>query len=110
VVGRHGDTATRQHAAGRWTASVYVRDQDGARRRVRATGRTKTAARTALEDKLDARPSHVGDGIGPEVTVARLAEIWLEDHAVAAGLAPQTLDRYRTLVERLVAGWRRPAS
>jgi hypothetical protein len=53
-------------------ASTYVRDQDGARRRVCATGPTKSAARTALEDKLDERPSFLAEDITPGTTLAEL--------------------------------------
>ncbi|MDR2565909.1 MAG: hypothetical protein LBC97_07595 [Bifidobacteriaceae bacterium] len=55
-VGRRGEITYTRLEPGRWTASAYVRDRDGARRRVRATGPNRTRARLALEDKLELRP------------------------------------------------------
>jgi integrase len=99
VVGRHGEITYTRNEPGRWTASAYVRDRDGTRRRVRATGANKTRARVALEDKLEKRPSFGDGGVTAATTLAGLAELWLDERAASAGLAPQTLDRYRTLIE-----------
>jgi hypothetical protein len=99
VVGRHGEITYTRREPGRWTASAHVRDRDGSRRRVRATGANKTRARLALEDKLEGRPSFGDGGIGAATTVAQVAELWLDGRAASAALAAQALDRHRTLVE-----------
>jgi integrase len=98
-VGRRGEVTYTRFEPGRWTASAYVRDRDGTRRRVRATGANKTRARMALEDKLERRPSFADHGIGAGTTVAHLVDLWLDERGASGGLAPQTLDRYRTLIE-----------
>jgi integrase len=98
TVGRHGDISYRQGWRGKWTAETYVRDQDGTRRRVRATGTTRTAARHALDNKLDQRRRFTDDGISSDTTVADLTARWLDERATQ-GIAPQTLDRYHGLLD-----------
>ena len=98
AIGQTGGISYTQEHPGRWTASAYIRDRDGIRRRVRASGRSKTAARTALQNKLDHRVSFLDDEISPTMTVARLVVLWLDEHATSGKLAPQTADKYRRLI------------
>jgi len=71
-VGRHGEMSVRQEHPGRWTASAYIRDNDGQRRRVRAWGRSKTAARYAPSLKFENRESFLADEVDAAMTVEKL--------------------------------------
>jgi integrase len=99
-VDRHGDITVRSERPGTWTASTYVRDQDGARRRVRATGATRSAARTALEDKLDERPSFLAQDITPDTTLADLLTKHFDELRSSGKVTAQTLDNYDYLIRR----------
>ncbi|MDR0592697.1 MAG: hypothetical protein LBG60_05470, partial [Bifidobacteriaceae bacterium] len=89
-VGRHGEITCTRREPGRWTASAYVRDRDGTRRRVRATGANKTRARLALEDKLEGRPSFGDGGSGAATTVAQLGELRAAVGRWQSGADPST--------------------
>jgi hypothetical protein len=99
-VGRHGDIGYRRHPLGGRVADAYVRDQDGTRRRVRANGNSKTAAKNALDAKLERRPTFTGSPITGTMTVTELATRWLAQHAER--ITPQTRDKYPRLLKNQI--------
>jgi hypothetical protein len=52
-VGEHGDVHYREKPNGRVAATAYFRNAQGVRKRLEATGGSKTAARRALLKKLE---------------------------------------------------------
>jgi len=101
-VGRHGEMSVRQEHPGRWTASAYIRDNDGQRRRVRASGRSKTAARYALSLKFENRASFLADEVDAAMTVEKLMWLWIDEHETSGQIAPQTAGRYRGLIAKFI--------
>ena len=102
-IGAYGNIKTRDVTIpGKPTvfeALARVRDADGQTRRVKARGRSKTAAETALKRVLAARTHTEGDLTG-ESRVRVAAELWLEqrrEQADAGDIAPRTLEKYESV-------------
>lgn len=91
----------REIAPGVFEASCRIRDADGVLRRVRARGRSRSAAEAALKRSLvDRVPAE--DDLGPESLVDEAAQEWLaqKQALVESGdLAPRTYAAY-------AASWR----
>ena len=99
-IGEHGEVTVNQLGDGRWQARAQVRDRDGKRRSVRATGRTRGAAERLLRSVLKERTDPTIRGVTATTTVEALAATWLQhrrDHGKArsaGSLRAQTLSTY----------------
>jgi integrase len=82
-----------------WEALARVRDADGVTRRVKARGRSRTAAETALKRVLVGRTHVEGDFTG-DSRVQSAGALWLEqrrEQAAAGDIAPRTLEKYESV-------------
>ncbi len=94
--GGHGEPWVRQLPTGQYAATVYVRDQDGARRRISRTRNTARAARLAVLDgarQRSAGPTGTG-GLTGATLFRDAAGMWLADRE-AQGTAATSIDHYR---------------
>ena len=94
--GDHGKI-TQNRAGGRYTASVYVRDADGRRRRVeRSSTQSAEDARRELQRHLrNRRAPLTGQTVTERTTLAELFQKWIEAKVREEGIKPQTADHYR---------------
>lgn len=86
-------------------ALCRTRDADGQTRRVKARGKSKTAAETALKAKLLERHHSIGAITGTS-KVYEVAVLWLEqrrEQCAAGELAPRTLEKYESVWKLHVA-------
>lgn len=108
AIGEHGDLRVAASSTGGWVARVQVRDSDGNLRQVTANGPTKSAAKRALEQRLDDRGDPSVLGAHRDMTIDELATFWLAHraaHGMARGkgaLAPQTLSAYNNAINDLI--------
>lgn len=116
-------------ASPRWQASVWVRDLDGRRRVVQASGRDRSAAVRALEVRLDQRRPLGFCGVDPQMSVQELGEYWMRRRRAEMSppvtgpvrgsergvVSAQTLAGYQTALSRIInpqlvaCGWPRHA-
>jgi len=77
------------------------RDEDGETRRVKAQGRSKSAAETALKAKFQSRTKTGGDELKAESTIRELCERY---HELKQGedLAPNTLHNIRRTIDKAI--------
>lgn len=85
---------------GSWVAHARFRDFDGRTRIVEAHGRSGAAAERALTVALRDRavPGRGGDLTG-DMRMSGLCARWLEEVETGERVKPQTIDRYRGIVE-----------
>lgn len=84
-VGTYGTIRCRRAGDG-WEARARFRDFDGVTRQVRAAARTKTAAETALKERLRDRQKPSAGTVTPDTKLGVLADLWLaEPHPWSAG-------------------------
>jgi integrase len=76
-------------------ALCRYRDRDGVTRRVKAYGPSKPKAKAALDEKLERRGRRGTEVLGPEKTVAQLAEAWF----LTMDKSPGTRDTYRMVLD-----------
>lgn len=102
-IGTWGEICTVPTEGGRVRAIARFRDLDGVTRKVERTGRTKTAARTALVEELQrrARPAGMTTDLTAESPVVDALELWLDE--ASDRLAVQSRRRYRTTIDRHLA-------
>lgn len=98
--GQHGAISAKKIAPARFEARVYYCDRDGERRELRRTGRTKTAAEAALQDRLDqiVREVHTGE-VSSNARFRTVAEAWLkafEETTAIGGKSPTSARLYRS--------------
>jgi Phage integrase family len=86
-IGEHGDIQYRTKPSGRVAATVYFRDPQGIRKRLEATGGSKTAVRRLLIKKLEEAVSAGAGRYTRQSTFAEVAADWLDslDELVIAG-------------------------
>ena len=91
--GEWGKITVKLSSPGQFTASAYVRDEDGNRRKVRRTGSSEEAARRNLLRHLKERTAPLADAvITDRMTLSELFPIWL---ATKTKLKPQSRDVYQ---------------
>jgi integrase len=95
-VGTWGKIRREEAGAGRFRARARFRDYDGVTRDVEAWGDTGAAAERALRIKLRDRSAPSNDDISPDMRIARLGELWLDEVIAEGRVTPQTIDRYET--------------
>lgn len=98
-LGSWGRIARFEESPGRWRATARFRDFDGRTRLIKAYGATGAAAERALVRSMRDRAAPSGTGITDRTRVSQLARVWLEDLEAEERVKPQTLDRYRVLVD-----------
>ncbi|MBB6627508.1 tyrosine-type recombinase/integrase [Nocardioides sp. KIGAM211] len=106
-IGKNGDISFRKKGD-RWVARTSVRDRDGIKRDVTASGETMGAAKRSLERKLETRAPVGHKGLTSRMTLAQAADFWLS-HRAKTGLArrkgpvkPQTLAAYSDAIRLLI--------
>jgi len=80
---------------------VYYRDHGGKRRRAKAWGTSKTAAKRAVNQAVDTSLAAGGGMFKPSTTFATAAALWLagiEDMVARGTRSPTTLDVYRSIL------------
>ena len=105
-MGTHGSISVKQPEGGTsYVARCRFRDFDGVTRHLEYAGRSKTAARTALQDALKVRMGSPAAPLRPDHKFERAAEMWLAklDAQVAEGTrAATTADTYRQRLRSVV--------
>ena len=105
-MGTHGSISIKQRPGGRsYVARCRYRDFDGVTRWLERSGRSKTAAATALHDELRTRAGAPISPLRPNHTFERAAELWLAklDAQVADGArAVTTSDTYRQRLRSVI--------
>lgn len=112
-IGAHGTIRTVLLAPRKWEASCRYCDADGHTRKVKRTGRSKSAAENNLQAALSERRHAAGGHLTPDSRIKDAAKAWFEQRGteVAEGeLSAATLNRYeiawRLDVERQLGGVR----
>ncbi|MDT7617738.1 MAG: hypothetical protein QOF00_5185 [Pseudonocardiales bacterium] len=85
---------------GRWVARCRVRGLDGVTRKIERSGKSRTAARLALQDELRSQRGERAEILRPESRFRDAATIYLGK--VAARRADSTTDVYSYWLEKLV--------
>ncbi|MCV6963948.1 integrase [Mycobacterium intermedium] len=94
--GEHGRISVTQCGKGIFEARTYVRDSDGARRKVRRTGRSDEDARRALQRHLRQRTAPLtGQVISDTTTLTELFDVWITRKVSEDRLMPQSEAQYR---------------
>jgi len=103
-IGTWGDFDFQVTPKGAVRARAYVREWDGSRRLVQASGATKAAAERALKLKLNSRTQNRPQDttLTPDSTFTQLVEYWLADIELEDRLAAATRDRYAYRMRHLV--------
>ena len=106
--GTSGAPWTRKQQSGRWTAAAWVRDANGSKRQVSASGVSKGAALRNLQRKLETRAQPGSHGVQPNWTVSETGQHWWHRAGkvgAARGrgqLKPQTLAAYDSELRRVI--------
>jgi hypothetical protein len=97
--GEHGRISVIHCGKDLFEARTYVRDSDGARRKVRRTGRSDEDARRALQRHLKQRtsPHRTGQLIGDKTTLSELFDAWISTKVSEDRLMPQSEAQYRAV-------------
>ena len=94
--GDHGVITVVGCGGGLFEARTYVRDSDGRRRQVRRSGKSREAARLALQQHLKVRRDPIAEQIVTDkTTLAELFEAWISGKVREGDIAPQTEESYR---------------
>lgn len=103
-VGTWGTISRTEVSPGKWKARTRFRDYDGKTRDVTAFGASAAAAERALREALVARAATGGAGgdITELTLMAQLTAAWLDEITQEERLRPQTLHRYRRMVEHSI--------
>lgn len=106
ALGTHGSISVKQREGrSSYVARCRFRDLDGVTRHLEYAGRSKTAARVALQDALKIRMGSPAAPLRPEHKFERAAEMWLAklDAQVAEGTrAATTADTYRQRLRAVI--------
>lgn len=103
-VGTFGDIWTEPAGRGRTVAKVWLRDEDGRRRQLRAAGSSTAEATRRLKERItavDRRMSATGEITG-DTTFLEMVAYWLADLDAEGELAPSSRQRYEWEVRHLV--------
>lgn len=91
--GAWGKITTKQTGKGKFTASTYIRDDDGRRRQVERSGISIEDAERNLKDHLRERRTPVSDAdVNDRTSLDELFDIWI---ATKTRIAQQSVDLYR---------------
>lgn len=98
-LGHHGEISVTAKR-GQWVARCRFRGLDGVTRKVERWGRTRTAARAALQDDLRQRTGERPELLRPEARFSDAATVWLRK--INDRREDSTLDIYRHWLNKLV--------
>lgn len=102
-LGTYGKIAIRRRPSGGFVARTGYRHMNGEYSRPEATGATRVEATNALKAKIAEGLDRSGGGdITRRTRLAEVAQLWLEEIEAEDDLAPQTMERYRDTLERIV--------
>lgn len=99
--GQHGLIYYRKTTSGKIEARTRYRHDNGRLALIQATGKSKTAARLALEEKLAGLTIDTSGELTADSTIKALAAVWAEANQEKK-LAHNTRTRYTDLVERYI--------
>ncbi|MGX5357677.1 tyrosine-type recombinase/integrase [Kocuria sp. KH4] len=101
-VGTLGEISYTPLAHRKVRARARYRDTAGRTRYLEATGTSQSAARQALQERLDAKMSAAtGEGLTPDSTVQDLATAWLQE-VHDSERRPQTVEAYRQNINAMI--------
>jgi integrase len=98
-IGERGEVFFPQERPGGVLVMVYFRDHGGKRRRAKAWGPSRAAARRSVKAAVDVALMAGGGTFRPSTTFAVAAEVWLaafEEKVARGSRSPTTLDVYRS--------------
>ncbi len=96
--GEWGKITVKKSGTGKFTASTYVRDEDGRRRQVERSGSSEEDARRTLLRHLKNRTTPtVGAVVTERTSLSELFEVWI---ATKDRLKQQSRDEYRRVWEK----------
>lgn len=101
-VGTAGAIHTKAVRSGVYRARVRVRDLDGVRREVTATGTTKAAAERALRRKLNDRHPAASTSVTRETTLRTLAQEWLKFLRDEGRIESSTTNEYERVLDKVI--------
>jgi integrase len=101
-VGTWGKVRRTELAPDRWEAAARFRDYDGKTREVTTAGPTGAAAERKLLAALRDRARRSDGDVTDAMHVSQLAALWLEEITDEQRVKPQTVDRYRGIVEHAI--------
>lgn len=100
-LGTWGKIARAQLENGRWVARARFRDVDGRTRIAEAHGKTGASAERALLNSLRRRTAaDDATGISGDLRLSRLCALWFAEGEMR--VKPQTLDRYRGIINHSI--------
>jgi integrase len=102
TVGTWGDIRTRRMPNGSWRARGRYRDYDGTVTQIARFRPTKTEAVSALNLAIAERQDPTASAVTAHMRVKALIEVYLEDVAARANLAPTSRERYTKLAVDLI--------
>jgi integrase len=101
-LGTFGVITVRRTSRG-YVASTRFRELTGAYRRVTATGESRTAAENRLKEKIAAGlPSRAEGDLNGQTKIRTVAEVWIKEIEQRQDHAPQTIEVYRDIVNRII--------
>lgn len=101
-LGTFGVITVRRTSRG-YVASTRFRETSGAYRRVTASGESRTAAEARLKEKIAAGlPSKAAGDLDGQTTIGTVAEVWISEITQRQDHAPQTIEVYRDIVNRII--------
>ena len=98
-IGQPGSVSYEQNASGTWTAICRVRFMDGTFHKVKATDKSRIKAEIKLKSKCDAVSRQQTGGIGPDMTISRLADLYMADKANSR--AQGTISTYESAMKHI---------
>jgi integrase len=98
-LGRHGAISIAPKR-GQWVARCRLRGLDGVTRKIEKWGRTRTAARLALQEELRNQRGERAEMLRPDARFCDAADVWLGK--ISTRCEDSTLDIYRHWLDNLV--------
>lgn len=102
TVGTWGDISTLRMPNGSWRARARYRDYDGTTTQIARFRPTKTEAISALKLAITERQDPTASAVTGHMRVKLLIDVYLEDVAARASLAPTSRERYAKLAVDLI--------
>lgn len=102
-IGTWGRINRKEVVPGRWRATARFRHYDGLTRSVEAWGATGAAAERALLANLKDRATPSCGDLNAETRLSAMSIVWFEEITANGRVAPQTLDIYHDVYDRLIA-------
>src|SRR3954452_12850467 len=101
-LGTWGTIRTTHVREGAYRAHTRIRDKDGVTREVTATGTTAASAERALREKLVDRATPTQQAITADITIAKLAALWLAYLRAEDRIEATTINEYERVLTTVV--------